>query len=313
MKMVKSWGLTYRNREHRPKNGFTLIEISIVLVIIGLVVGGILVGQSLISAAGVRATISQIERYNTAANTFRGKYGYLPGDIKDPDASNFGFAARGQYAGQGDGNGLLQGNPGNSPETVDGFVLITGEIGMFWVDLSTVHLIDQTFNTANPVINIEDQSGSAIAYYTPTAKLGNGLYVYVYSYNAINYFALSGLTSLGQINEVSVPGVTVAQAAMIDKKVDDGLPQTGNITAQYLNWGTNWLNPSWAAGGSLGIVNGVLAGGAVGTSDTSATAPSVTTCYDNGNVAGATQQYSVEISNGSNVNCALSFKMQAGD
>ena len=38
--------------------GFTLIELSIVLVIIGLLVGGVLVGQDLIRAAGVRAQIS---------------------------------------------------------------------------------------------------------------------------------------------------------------------------------------------------------------------------------------------------------------
>ena len=50
---------------------------SIVLVIIGLIVGGILVGQSLIAAAAVRAQISQIEKYNTAVNTFRDKYGGL--------------------------------------------------------------------------------------------------------------------------------------------------------------------------------------------------------------------------------------------
>lgn len=49
--------------------GFTLVELSIVLVIIGLVVDGVLVGQDLFCAAAVRATISQIEKYNTAANT----------------------------------------------------------------------------------------------------------------------------------------------------------------------------------------------------------------------------------------------------
>jgi prepilin-type N-terminal cleavage/methylation domain-containing protein len=89
-------------------NGFTLIELSIVLVIIGLIVGGVLVGQNLIDAAAVRAQISQIEKYNTAANTFRGKYGYLPGDIPNPYAAQFGFLPRGTYKGQGDGNGVIQ-------------------------------------------------------------------------------------------------------------------------------------------------------------------------------------------------------------
>src|ERR1700735_2969244 len=96
------------------QRGFTLIELSIVLVIIGLIVGGVLVGQDLIRAADVRAQISQIEKYQTAVNTFRGKYGYLPGDIKDPDASSFGFQPRGPYAGEGDGNGILEGNENNA-------------------------------------------------------------------------------------------------------------------------------------------------------------------------------------------------------
>ena len=48
------------------KRGFTLIELSIVLVIIGLIVGGILVGQDLINAAAIRAQIAQVEKYQTA-------------------------------------------------------------------------------------------------------------------------------------------------------------------------------------------------------------------------------------------------------
>jgi hypothetical protein len=43
-------------------------------------------------------------------------------------------------------------------------------------------------------------------------------------------------------------------------------------------------------------------------------------CYDNSSAPGGTpgvgvaaQHYSVEISGGANVNCALTFKMQAGD
>jgi hypothetical protein len=50
----------------------------------------------------------------------------------------------------------------------------------------------------------------------------------------------------------------------------------------------------------------------VGTTDTSATPASSTTCYDNGNLGGI-QHYSLTQNNGAGVNCALSFKMQAGD
>ena len=49
------------NRRIRQR-AFTLIELSIVLVIIGLIVGGVLVGQNLIHAAQLRSVISDLER-----------------------------------------------------------------------------------------------------------------------------------------------------------------------------------------------------------------------------------------------------------
>ncbi len=42
-----------------------------------------LVGQDLLRAAAVRAQISQIEKYQTAVNTFYGKYNALPADIAE--------------------------------------------------------------------------------------------------------------------------------------------------------------------------------------------------------------------------------------
>jgi prepilin-type N-terminal cleavage/methylation domain-containing protein len=71
--------------------GFTLIEMAIVLVVIGLIVGGVLVGQDLIRAAYIRAQISQIEKVNTAVNTFYGKYQALPGDMNISTATAFQF------------------------------------------------------------------------------------------------------------------------------------------------------------------------------------------------------------------------------
>lgn len=62
------------------RSGFTLIELSIVLVIIGLIVGGVLVGTALIEAAQMRQQLTQISTINTAVVTFRNKYNCLPGD-----------------------------------------------------------------------------------------------------------------------------------------------------------------------------------------------------------------------------------------
>jgi prepilin-type N-terminal cleavage/methylation domain-containing protein len=293
------------------ENAFTLIEMSIVLVIIGLIVGGVLVGQNLISASGVRATITQIEKYNTATNTFRGKYGYLPGDIKDPDASMFGFAARGQYAGEGDGNGVLEGtNLPASPNTNYGTFETTGETAMFWVDLSTSHLIDGGFSFAQSAV-LPSSSALTVDKLLPTAKMGQGNYIYVYSGgpqithaanggNNLNYFGLSavgGITQTGPLN--SSPGLSVRQAFDIDKKVDDGLPQSGRVTSLYVDYNSLWQLPQWAG-----------AGGVTGAPYTTATPGSATSCFDNGSVAGNVQQYSLTQSNGNGVNCALSFQFQ---
>src|SRR5450432_676842 len=93
------------------ESGFTLIELSIVLVIIGLIIGGVLVGQDLIKAAAIRATIQQIEGYNTSVHTFQTKYNAIPGDISAQAASNFGMTGGLLLSGTeglGDGNGILE-------------------------------------------------------------------------------------------------------------------------------------------------------------------------------------------------------------
>jgi|GEM_PF-1037087 len=89
-------------------SGFTLIELSIVLVIIGLITGGILLGNDLINAATIRQQISQIEKLRVSTSTFRVKYGYMPGDILSNVATQYGFANGDGSPGQGDGNGLIE-------------------------------------------------------------------------------------------------------------------------------------------------------------------------------------------------------------
>lgn len=265
--------------------GFTLIELSIVLVIIGLIVGGVLVGQDLIKAAETRAQIAQIEKYNSAVNAFKTKYNGLPGDLIYTDAANFGFVTSGCNGVQGfrDGNGLIDGWP--SLPLVQGG---GGETGYFWSDLSTAGFIDAQIPGSGSSMpgcsNLVNLTSTTIAQFLPPAKLGKGNYIYVYETNGQNWFGLSTVTSINEAGNFLLSNATipVTQAYNIDKKIDDGQPTTGEVVAVYIN---NSQTVTTAAPS--------------GNPDTAST------CYNN-----STNTYSTNVNNGSGPNCALSFKMQ---
>ena len=71
---------------------FSLIELSIVLIIIGLLVAGVIGGQSLIRNAKQRSFISELREYKTAMNTFYSLKERLPSDVNNDGRI-------GQYAG----------------------------------------------------------------------------------------------------------------------------------------------------------------------------------------------------------------------
>lgn len=62
---------------------FSLIELSIVLIIIGLLVAGIAGGQSLIFSAKIRRAITETRNWQQAVYSFQSLKGRLPGDFKN--------------------------------------------------------------------------------------------------------------------------------------------------------------------------------------------------------------------------------------
>lgn len=63
------------------QTGFTLVELSIVLIIIGLILGGVFKGQALIDSARVRAMSTDVSGIRTAWFSFQERYRSIPGDF----------------------------------------------------------------------------------------------------------------------------------------------------------------------------------------------------------------------------------------
>lgn len=175
--------------KHKSIAGFTLVELSIVLVILGLLVGGVLAGQSMIESAESRAVITQMNQFTTAATTFRDKYLCLPGDCANATAFNMGGNGNGDgLVGCGGGSSRLTdpsttvmycGSFGGMSNTV--MVRSSGESSQFWTHLAWAGLIAGQY-TANPGGNVS----AAMDSYFPKFATQKG-YLHVLSWNGTTY------------------------------------------------------------------------------------------------------------------------------
>jgi prepilin-type N-terminal cleavage/methylation domain-containing protein len=62
------------------QQGFTLVEIAIVLVIVGLLLGSVLKGQEVITQARVKNALNDFNGATAATFSYRDRYGATPGD-----------------------------------------------------------------------------------------------------------------------------------------------------------------------------------------------------------------------------------------
>lgn len=223
------------------ERGFSLVELSIVLVILGLLTGGILGGQSLINAAALRSVSTDYQRFSAAANTFRDKYFAYPGDLRNATAfwgkdntncaGDTGTAATPGTC-NGDGNGVV------------GIYGASAEYTRYWQHLALAGLIEGTYTgictTVDWGICAPGPAGSVV----PASKFNNGaFFIFQLSLdNSVNgEFAYSDAPlPFEPMLIFSSPSATTFfgprilkpdEAWNLDTKMDDGKPGTGRFVS----------------------------------------------------------------------------------
>jgi prepilin-type N-terminal cleavage/methylation domain-containing protein len=66
---------------YSTKKAFTLVELSVVLLVLAFLVGGILISKKIVDRSKGQSIINDLEQMKKAVNLFYDSYGYLPGDI----------------------------------------------------------------------------------------------------------------------------------------------------------------------------------------------------------------------------------------
>lgn len=226
---------------------FTLVEISVVLVILALLAGGIMAGQYLIRTAELRSVPLEYQKFQSAVYNFKNKYRAKPGDMAN--ATRFWGAANSSGAGGNCANPTTDIGP-EGTETCNGngngLAGETYEQLRFWQHLSNAGLIEGQYT------GVQGSGGyltHVIGENTPGSKVPSAGWATVhldansesYKWNVpdVRYQTtfFGGQSNGGRYPDSDV--FTAEELWGIDNKIDDGKPGSGFIRTRAFDTCTN--------------------------------------------------------------------------
>jgi hypothetical protein len=234
---------------------FSLLEISIVLIIVGLIAGGIIGGQSLMKNSKIRNIAVRAQEYVASIDNFKQKYNALPGDM--PNAT--------QMWGRADGGTPLSNNcaapatdvsatllatcNGDGDHTIGRVAAQNYETFRVWQHLQAAGYIAGSFTgvagaagAAQALVGVNvpkgeiAQTGYDLAYIDDAAVPAT--YFTGQSYRHVLHYALS----VAGNNAARGAAISAADAYGVDLKVDDGKPGSGKLMSF-----TNTAHPTCAS------------------------------------------------------------------
>ncbi len=225
---------------HTSRSGFSLLELSIVLIIMGLLTGGVLAGRHLVRSSELKSMATQLVELNNAFNQFYDKYEYIAGDMPNATtlwgaadnadglgADCFGVANDGSTSTcNGNGNGQIQQEPGDT---------FKYETWRAWQHLQNAKMLSGTYTGiayTPSTTNREAVPGENV----PAAKIESVGFTVLFKPSTVwtgwfpnNYDKHVFTVGVRGNKETRDPFLSASEMNSLDSKMDDGLPGSGSI------------------------------------------------------------------------------------
>lgn len=213
----------------KKQAGFSLIELSIVIIIIGLLVSGVAGGQSLISQARLRSVLTEAREYEVNINAFKLKYDAWPGDMADAH-DYFGDDCDSTASNcNGDGDSIIEFSDSAANES-----------WRMWQHLVLSGIIEGSYTGENGSSGIYHSAIGVNVPAGPMKKTGwivkHGVGTDTTSGGSVQARFVSGQSLLvfgghrDGNNDISGSAVkNIQDTYMLDLKSDDGLPHNGKL------------------------------------------------------------------------------------
>lgn len=229
----------------RHQRGFSLLEISIVLALVGMLAGIVLVGQGFVRRHELRSVIFDANNYTAAISQFKAKYQALPGDMtnaveiwgKADGDTNLGTncaapdtnASAGKPTCNGDGDFMIEGGIGcedyrawqqlAAGEFIGG--QFTGISGLPACAANSIPEVNSPKSTMdNTTFTITSLSPATFGDIAADGVFYDGNYrnILIFGATKANDYAIN-------------PAMKPTTARELDQKVDDGFPALGSVRA----------------------------------------------------------------------------------
>lgn len=210
-------------------SGYSLLELSIVLVVIGLIIGAVVGGQHLIRTMRLRQITKEYDNYQAAILSFADKYNALPGDMNN--ATTYWSSSV-----NGTGEWII-GDRDNPAQDFERF--------RAWQHLALSGMISGAYTGVAGSGGSRDHDLGENAPQSVLPNSGWGILQisnYASNTNDNNPFfnrKYGNLLMFGGARATSIPDnaiITPQEALQIDSKIDDGSPVTGIVSAILSSW-----------------------------------------------------------------------------